>query len=972
VRDIDSGTHVSHYRIERKLGAGGMGSVFLAKDLTLDRRVAIKFLSEQDDEKSRRRLLREAQAVAALDHECIAGVFEVGTDPTGGDFIVMQYVEGETLAARLRRGRMEPAEALSIAARVAEALVAAHRAGVIHRDLKPQNIILTPEGTPKLLDFGLATRTMTSEPEAETETAISITAHSVYGTPSYMSPEQVRSKPADARSDVFALGAVLYECLTGHRAFSGSSSADIFGQVLHVEPPPVSSIVPELGASHDALCARFLKKNPNERCQSAAEALGAIHALMDTASLESSQSAAYTARHSLKTRAWTGLTPRTKWLALAGAVVAIVGIASAWRWYRGDVLPTPPAQALRYYNLGVEALRDGTYAGARDRFNEALAVFENYVQARSGVAKAYKELDDQNAATQALLRVNQLVPDRTRLRADDRLKLEGVLASVARTHETAIAAYAQLAKRHSDDPGAWLDLGLAEEQAFRFKDARAHFEKALTLDRRWPAAHVRLGSLQIKAGEKKAALASLDEAIRLYRVAGKVEGEAEALLQKAIAHNDTGEIAPAREALNQVVQLVGERYPSQRLRARFELARAAARQGRPDELVVATEALVSEAKTAGLNTIAANGLIDFANLYVRRGDPERAEKELARAAQIAADNGARYTEMRAQLQRAFLRVDAKPEEALALAAAPLKFYSGGESPTLEATAKIAVSRAKEALGDLPEAIRLSTEALGFADANGDEAMETDALVSLGPQLEAVGRLPDAIQIYGRSAAIYRRTDTIPDLAFSLLRQSELLIVLGRGKEAEAPVNEIEANIKSGADVDARRPRRVARLRAFHAATEGRFGDVRSYAGQARIEQGGKPDTNHLYAQVLGEYAEAQSGRSRSTAATLTGWIKQGSSLGVRCELAYWAAQTLRSRGEPGAATDVAKSALTDCASLQSLELRWRLAALAQIGATMPPRSAEDEIQKLRTVWQGYDATAYLSRADLKALLGKTK
>ena len=264
---------VSHYRIRRRLGAGGMGEVYLADDLTLKRRVAIKLLTSKDltDEQVRESLLREAQAAASLDHPNICSVYEVGTD---GDlsFIVMQYVEGETLAARLHRGRTTPEEALDIAAQVADALAAAHRQGVVHRDIKPQNIVLTPRGGLKVLDFGLAKRAPVG-PASEADTRSAVPNGAVVGTVGYMSPEQVLQKPLDGRSDLFALGATYYECLTGRRAFSGKNSLEICGEVLHVDPLPPSSINDSLGPAHDELCRQLLAKDPEQRVQTGEEAL---------------------------------------------------------------------------------------------------------------------------------------------------------------------------------------------------------------------------------------------------------------------------------------------------------------------------------------------------------------------------------------------------------------------------------------------------------------------------------------------------------------------------------------------------------------------------------------------------------------------------------------------------------------------------------------------------------------------------
>ncbi|MCR4376149.1 MAG: serine/threonine protein kinase, partial [Acidobacteria bacterium] len=264
------GSQVSHYRLERVLGAGGMGEVFLARDLTLDRLVAIKFLITPGDEHARRRLLSEARSAAALDHPSICTIHEVVTDDACGDFIVMQHVEGETLAHRLRQGRLPPTEALAIASALFHALAAAHRAGIIHRDIKPQNIVLTPSGQPKLLDFGIAKRLLKEPGPDDATTTSKLTGEGdVVGTAAYMSPEQIQGRPVDARSDLFSLGCVLYECLAGVRPFAAASRAEAIGQLLHVDAPAPSSVVPGLAPTYDALCADLLRKSPAERFQSA-------------------------------------------------------------------------------------------------------------------------------------------------------------------------------------------------------------------------------------------------------------------------------------------------------------------------------------------------------------------------------------------------------------------------------------------------------------------------------------------------------------------------------------------------------------------------------------------------------------------------------------------------------------------------------------------------------------------------------
>lgn len=274
---------LSNYRVERLLGAGGMGSVYLARDLTLDRLVAIKFIAPEraGNAVARRRLIREARAAAALEHPHICGVYEVIDATDGRACIVMQYIEGETLAQKLRGGPMDVRLAMSICADLASALVAAHKRGIVHRDLKPQNVMVTADNRARLLDFGLARQSDAVMLSGEATTATELTGQDVIvGTPAYMSPEQARQLPLDGRSDLFALGAVLFECLTGRRAFEGNSGIEQMSHVLHHEPPPVSSLRPELTVQHDELVRRLLAKHADDRFRSADEALGALRVLL--------------------------------------------------------------------------------------------------------------------------------------------------------------------------------------------------------------------------------------------------------------------------------------------------------------------------------------------------------------------------------------------------------------------------------------------------------------------------------------------------------------------------------------------------------------------------------------------------------------------------------------------------------------------------------------------------------------------
>jgi len=323
---------LSNYRLDRLLGTGGMGSVYLARDLALDRDVAIKFISPEKaaDATARHRLVREARAAAALDHPNICAVHEVIVEPDGRAAIVMQYIEGETLADTLRRGPLDVRLAISVATDVASALLAAHRRGIIHRDIKPQNIILTPEKQAKLLDFGVAHQHEVAAQGTDTTTVLT-TPGIIIGTPAYMSPEQAQQLAIDGRSDLFSLGAVLFECLTGKRPFTGRSSIDVLGAVLHQQPPDVSTLRPELTPQHDEVVRRLLAKHPDDRFKAADELLGALRVLApDTGRLTRLDPTVESESSSGSVRG------RPRNLVATFAVAILLAIAAAWIAWPAD------------------------------------------------------------------------------------------------------------------------------------------------------------------------------------------------------------------------------------------------------------------------------------------------------------------------------------------------------------------------------------------------------------------------------------------------------------------------------------------------------------------------------------------------------------------------------------------------------------------------------------------------------------
>jgi eukaryotic-like serine/threonine-protein kinase len=349
---MQAGTRLGPYEILQPIGAGGMGEVYRARDTRLDRIVAIKLLSEASVASAdrRERFAREARAVSSLTHPHICALYDVGSQD-GVEYLVMEYLEGPTLEARLLSGPLGPEEAIRHATEIAGALAHAHGRGVIHRDLKPSNVVLTASGV-KLVDFGLAKLREVAAGDGSLAATLSLTGeHRIVGTLCYMAPEQVEGGPVDARSDIFAFGAVLYEMLSGRRAFHGATSSAVVAAILTGQPPAVSTTRPALEAflEVDHLIGRCLAKRPDERWQSARDLAAELKWL---ASGESPETRAH------RRAAWSARTRIRAVLAAALALVAVALLAIALT----SVFPksAPPRPSL--IRFGVEPPPGSTFS----------------------------------------------------------------------------------------------------------------------------------------------------------------------------------------------------------------------------------------------------------------------------------------------------------------------------------------------------------------------------------------------------------------------------------------------------------------------------------------------------------------------------------------------------------------------------------------------------------------------------------
>ncbi len=343
---LSAGQKLGPYELGEAIGAGGMGEVYRARDTRLDRTVAIKVLPARlpGSPELHQRFEREARAISSLNHPHICSLYDVGQHD-GISFLVMEYLEGETLAKRVEKSPLPLSDVLRYATQIADALDKAHRHGVVHRDLKPGNIMLTPQGGAKLMDFGLAKMAiapadLSSMTASAHATSPITTKGTIVGTFHYMSPEQVEGKDVDARSDLFAFGAVLYEMLTGRRAFQGKSQLSVASAILEKEPEPISTVQPMTPPALDRTIRKCLAKDPEDRWQTARDLQLELKWIAE-ASSQAGVPALVVARRKNRERLWMGAAAvlLVATLGLLATVVHFLRAVSDVRPLRAFILP---------------------------------------------------------------------------------------------------------------------------------------------------------------------------------------------------------------------------------------------------------------------------------------------------------------------------------------------------------------------------------------------------------------------------------------------------------------------------------------------------------------------------------------------------------------------------------------------------------------------------------------------------------
>jgi tetratricopeptide (TPR) repeat protein/predicted Ser/Thr protein kinase len=981
------GETVSHYRILSSLGSGGMGVVYLAEDTHLARRVAIKFsTAPPGDESYRARFLREARAASALNHAHIATVYDYGESPGGQPFIVMELVTGETLAQLMRRG-LTVSEAVRIAAETAEALGEAHRNGVIHRDIKPGNIVIDERGQVKVLDFGLAKLFHGSVEASENEATEPITqtaAGVVLGTPSYMSPEQARDAPLTPATDLFSLGVVLYACLTGRPAFAGSNTVEILAGVLHVDPTPPSHHNLRVSPALDAIVAKALAKDPQARYQSAqemaADLRGAISGMTPPGTQETQlllPAADHRAppatgfRDTLRTLA--GPLRRSRSTAVVTLAVLLAVVASGGWFLLSDRTYQPAPDALRWYREGVTALRDGTYYKASKALEQAVRHDSGFTMAHARLAEAYLELDLMDKAREEMLRA---VPPGAspRLTRAERSYLQALQFTLTGDFPGAARTYRELLLRAppAERADAYLDLGRAYDKQEKTKEAADAYRESIHLQSQNPAARLRLAILYGRQSQRDKASQAFQQAEQLYRGLSNLEGVTEVLYQRAVLANRIGNSGEARNLLGQALELsahIGS--VSQEIQSLLQLSAAEYRAADYAQAQSDTAKAIDMARAAGLENLTTRGLVDLGNAYFLKGDAGEAKKAYTQSLEYARRYRSEHNEARALLSLGSLAVRyGSVDEAIGDVQQALTWFQRGGYQKETANALVLLARAQRQKGDYSAALGSFDEQLRLSNQLGDLSQTALAEQGRGSVLQAQGRLPESLAAYRQAYEAAHKTGDPLNSAFDMLDAADVYWRLGRYEEARQALDQAgSASSRAVAALD-------NEIRAGMALSRRDFAGAIEFCRRVLEEPNVSIDLTVAAKSTLGA-AKFASGSRREGLADLNEATRMAAKSGsapliANSGLAY--AEALVASGEARKALDAARAAQQWFAGAGNVEAEWRswlevARAESALGAAADSRESAEKanqgLASLQEKWDSESYKAYLNRLDIQ-------
>jgi tetratricopeptide (TPR) repeat protein/predicted Ser/Thr protein kinase len=791
------GQTISHFRIIDLLGEGGMGVVYLAEDIHLGRRVAMKFLSTTTKE-YRARFLREARAVSALTHPNIATVFDYGETAEGKPYIVMELVEGEPLNEKLREGSLPLPEAVRIVSYIAEALGEAHRMGVVHRDVKPSNVVITERGQVKVLDFGLVKQiseqtALGADPNQKTLPSTRTRSDVIVGTPLYLSPEQATGKAIDGRSDLFALGVVLYECITGQSAFAGGSVIEIGAQVIHVTPTVPSQLNDRLPPELDRITMKAIEKKVEARYQTADELIEDLRRVLPTLDSDGYRRARSTeSMRKQRTHSATAFTTitdtlRRPRLSLATVLIAAFAVAfvgwGLWRWLHSPYKPSPVA--LEWYNNGTDALRNGAALQASKALEKAIAEDGKFGLAHARLAEAWFELDYTDKALQEIVRAQSLVANRSLLASSDALYVDAISSTVTRDFPGAIKAYTDLVQLSPNDPSVYLDLGRVYEKNEEPKKAIERYAEAIKHDPQYATALLRIGSLYARQLDQERSTAAFNSADTIYQARGNYEGQAEVSFQRGFLFDQLSKLPEARQHLGRALDLAkttNNEY--QQVKTLQKLGGVEVDANNLPEARKYMLDAIALARAKGIDNLVKRGLVDLGNTFLAEANYAEAEKYVQQSLELSLQQKDAPNAARARLVLSSLAErQGNSDQVVSYVEQALPFYQQGgyRKELLQALALF--GRAKVQKGEYDAATQAFDQELKLSQQFGDQVQEGLAHEDSGLLLIKRGRHQEALQQFEQSYEIAQSLGVKKSMVMIPIHRANALWRLGRYDEA---------------------------------------------------------------------------------------------------------------------------------------------------------------------------------------------
>ena len=990
------GRTISHYRIVEKLGEGGMGVVYVAEDTLLGRRVAIKSLSASrgvGEPHFRSRFLREARAISKLSHPHIAAIYDYGETEDDQPYIVMELVKGQTLSDLMRKEELTIPRSIEIIKQIAEALAEAHRHGIIHRDIKPSNIAINERGNVKVLDFGLAKEIEIgpSDPEAQTRLNTQTREGVIVGTPMYLSPEQALGVEVDARSDLFSLGGLLYECIAGRPAFAGKTAADICAKVIRDDPPPPSEFNSIVSPELDRITLKALAKKPEARFQTADEIIAAL----DSAQAKDRTNGSDRTVTRLMTPAPgthpTGALatlsdifkrPRLSIGYVTGALLLLVVIGfGVWRLTRATI-HTPKPEAQRLYDKAVEAMRESAYFRASKILEQALQEDDEFALAHARLAECWTELDSSDKAQSELIRTLTLVPNPSVLPQVDSLRLQAVTKTVQRDFAKAVDDYRALvgAVGTGEKAFALFDLGRAYEKSEQPDKAIQSYQQSTQLDSRRAAAFLRLGVMFGRSAKYTDAYTAFDQAYKLFDIDTNIEGVTEVLLQRGVVLGLQGRSSEARTQLQQALEKSAVlENKDKRIKVLLNLSNTEIIAGNPDQAQEYSKQAVELAKANGLDNLTMQGLIDIGNAYLNKGDFPRAEQNFTEALRLAELYKGMRSKARALLQLASLKsqqgdiVGVRTFFQMAL-----PFYEkGGYRKELFALYVI-LGRAETKAGEYDSAQHRFEELLQRAQEAADPQSTAWAQEGLGKVFMLRRGFPEALSHYNANYDIVKSINAKLNMGYAANNRAEALWQLGRYEEAQNGLAEALAI----AEPQGREPFKdlqadVHLTKARMTLSMGKSAEAMAEAQQALDIRAGQSKSTIVEVGYISGLAQSRAGRTADGRKRCEEALKLARELGdpfllSNALLAF--AESALLAGDAQAAMAAAAEAQQRFANAKQTECEWRALLIKaraaeklgdRNGAQGLAREASARLSQLEQEWGKDNCATYLARLDLK-------